>query len=133
MARFVESVFADPPSTQPTAKLPDIGSAPVPETLVALHVDPETGLTEAEVDTRRQRHGYNEVPEQKGHPVRTFLGKFWGVSAWMLELIIILSAVLRKYSDLIVVAALLVVNAVLSFAQERRAAGVVETLQPGSY
>jgi H+-transporting ATPase len=37
--------------------------------------------------------------------------------------------VLRKYSDLAVVSALLVVNAVLSFAQKRRAAGVVETLR----
>jgi magnesium-transporting ATPase (P-type) len=58
-----------------------------------------------------------------------FLGKFWGVSAWMLELIMILSAILGKYSDLVIVSALLVVNAVLSFLQERRAAGVVETLR----
>ena len=36
---------------------------------------------------------------------------------------------LGKYSDLAVVSALLVVNAVLSFAQEQRAAGVVETLR----
>jgi H+-transporting ATPase len=27
-----------------------------------------------------------------------FLGKFWGLSAWMLELIMVLSAVLKKYS-----------------------------------
>ena len=36
----------------------------------------------------------------------------------MLELIVVLSAVLRKYSDLAVVGALLVTNAVLSFMQE---------------
>jgi plasma-membrane proton-efflux P-type ATPase len=47
----------------------------------------------------------------------------------MLELIMILSAFLGKYPDLVVVGALLVVNAVLSFAQERRAAGVVEALR----
>jgi plasma-membrane proton-efflux P-type ATPase len=47
----------------------------------------------------------------------------------MLELIMLLSAVLGKYSDLVVVSALLIVNAVLSFLQERRAAGVVETLR----
>ena len=34
----------------------------------------------------------------------------------MLELIIVLSAVLRKFSDLAVVSALLIVNALLSFA-----------------
>jgi len=47
----------------------------------------------------------------------------------MLELIMLLSAFLRKYSDLAVVSALLVVNALLGFAQEHRAAGVVETLR----
>ena len=41
----------------------------------------------------------------------------------------VLSAVLGKYSDLVVVSALLVINAVLSFMQERRAAGVVEALR----
>ena len=47
----------------------------------------------------------------------------------MLELIMVLSAVLGNYSDLAVVGALLVVNAVLGFMQEHRAAGVVETLR----
>ena len=47
----------------------------------------------------------------------------------MLELIMILSAVLGKYSDLPVVGALLVVNAVLGFVQEHRAARVVQALR----
>jgi H+-transporting ATPase len=92
-------------------------------------VNPETGLTLADVEARRKEHGYNEVAEQKGRPVFEFLAKFWGVSAWMLELIMVLSAVLRKYSDLAVVGALLLINAVLSFLQERRAAGVVQALR----
>jgi plasma-membrane proton-efflux P-type ATPase len=121
---------AEPTSPkQAIVKSPDIASASVLDTLAALHVNPDTGLAGAEVDTRRKEHGYNEVAEQKGHPVIDFLRKFWGISAWMLELIMILSAVLGKYTDLIVVSALLVVNAVLSFSQERRAAGVVETLR----
>jgi plasma-membrane proton-efflux P-type ATPase len=47
----------------------------------------------------------------------------------MLELIMLLSLVLRHYSDLAIVGGLLVVNAVLGFAQERRAAGVMQTLR----
>jgi P-type E1-E2 ATPase len=47
----------------------------------------------------------------------------------MLELIMVLSGVLKKFSDLAVVGALLVINAVLSFMQESRAAGVVEALR----
>src|SRR5450756_2376288 len=117
------------PSKPANAKPPDIASASVPDTLAALHVNPDTGLTQAEVDVRRKEHGYNEVAEQKGHPVLKFLGKFWGISAWMLELIMVLSIVLGKYADLVVVSALLVINAVLSYMQERRAAGVVEALR----
>ena len=68
----------------------ELASASVAETLAALHVDAASGLTAAEVSARRQAHGYNEVVEQKAHPVRQFLAKFWGVLAWMLELIMVL-------------------------------------------
>ncbi len=78
------------PSTPANAKPPDIASASVPDALAALHVNPDTGLTRAEVNARRKEHGYNEVAETKGHPVLTFLRKFWGISAWMLELIMVL-------------------------------------------
>lgn len=104
-------------------------SGTIAETLEALHVDPQTGLTGAEIHVRRTQHGYNEVPERPGHPILRFLGKFWGVSAWMLEMIIVLSLILGEYSDVVVVSALLMVNAVLGFMQERRAAGVVEALR----
>ena len=110
-------------------KAPDIASASIPDTLAALHVNPDSGLGRAEVDARRKEHGYNEVAERKGHPVFRFLRKFWGISAWMLELIIVLLAVLGKYPDLILVSALLIINAAVSFMQERRAAGVVEALR----
>jgi plasma-membrane proton-efflux P-type ATPase len=113
----------------PAASPPDAASAPAPDSPAALHVDPETGLSRAEVDARRKVHGFNEVAEKKGHPALKFLGKFWGMSAWMLELIMVLSAVLGNYSDLAVVGALLVINAVLSFTQEHRAEGVVEALR----
>ncbi len=117
------------PSKATNAKPPDFVSASIPDTLSQLKVNPDIGLTRAEVDARRREYGYNEVAERKAHPVVKFLEKFWGISAWMLELIMVLSAVLGKYSDLAVVSALLVINAVLSFTQEHRAAGVVEALR----
>ncbi|TAK32825.1 MAG: plasma-membrane proton-efflux P-type ATPase [Myxococcaceae bacterium] len=114
---------------QPAPALPDLASTTVAEALAALRVRPDRGLTRAEVEARRKEHGFNEVTEERGHPLRMFLGKFWGLSAWMLELIMVLSAALGNYSDLAVVGALLVVNAVLGFLQEHRAAGVVEMLR----
>ena len=121
---------AKPAPVKPAnAKPPEIASESVPATLAALHVNPDTGLTRAEVDARRKEDGYNEVVQQKGHPVLKFFGKFWGLSAWMLELIMILSLAMRNYADLAIVGVLLVLNAVLGFWQERRAAGVMETLR----
>ena len=116
-------------SNRENSRGPDIASMSISETLALLEVDPAAGLTHAEAEVRLKEHGYNEVAEQKKHPVLKFLGKFWVMSAWMLELIMVLSAILRKYSDLAVVTALLVVNAVLSFLQERRASGVVDALR----
>ncbi len=87
------------------------------------------GLTTAEAARLLAEHGPNEVLEQRRHPVRALLAKFWGLSAWMLEIIMVVSALLGKYEDLAIVGGLLVVNAVISFAQDRRAAGVVETLR----
>src|SRR5579864_4901326 len=107
----------------------EMASASVSDTLASLKVNPETGLSRAEVDVRLQQNGYNEVAATKRHPVLKFLGKFWGISAWMLELIMVLSVVLGKYSDFVVVGMLLVINAVLSFMQESRAAGVVAALR----
>ncbi len=117
------------PAGPEKAGRPDIASLPVPAALAALRADPAAGLTNAEAELRRKEYGYNEVAEKKSHPVLLFLGKFWGLSAWMLELIMALSAALGKISDLVVVGALLVVNAVLGFMQEHRAAGVVEALR----
>jgi hypothetical protein len=47
-----KSGVESPPSKPATAKAPDIAAASVPDTLAALHVNPETGLTPAEVDAR---------------------------------------------------------------------------------
>jgi len=48
-----------------TSKIPDIAPASISETLKALDVNPEIGLTHVEVDNRRKEHGYNELAEQK--------------------------------------------------------------------
>lgn len=121
---------AGPAASKPAQTTPpDIASASVSDALSMLKVNPDVGLAQADVNDRRKEYGYNEVTEQQRHPLLKFLAKFWGISAWMLELIMVLSAVLGKYSDLVVVGALLVINAVLSFMQERRASGVVETLR----
>lgn len=107
----------------------DLRQAPLGRVLSNLGVDVQAGLPDAEVDARSQRYGLNEVPERKPDPLRELAKKFWGLSAWMLELIMVLSWVLGKYSDLVIVSGLLVVNAIVSFVQERRASGVIDALR----
>jgi H+-transporting ATPase len=59
-----ESEDEPAPLKPANAQPPDIASAPVPDTLAALRVNPDTGLTHAEVDVRRKEHGYNGVAER---------------------------------------------------------------------
>jgi H+-transporting ATPase len=107
----------------------DASPGSIPGTLAQLKVDPARGLDPAAVLAGRSAHGFNEVAREREHPLLGFLKKFWGLSAWMLELIMVVSAYLGKYPDLAVVGVLLMLNAVVGFAQERRAAGVVEALR----
>ena len=104
-------------------------SKSISETISNLESNIDTGLTKAQIKERINLHGYNEVLEKKSSPVLRFLRKFWGLSPWMLELIIILSAILKKYQDLVVVSVLLIVNAALSFFQENRASGVLDSMR----
>ena len=58
-----------------------------------------------------------------------FAKKFWGLTAWMLEVAIVLSFVLGKYLDVYIITALLLVNAILGFIQERQATRAVGALK----
>jgi len=97
--------------------------------LKILKSDPAIGLKETEVESRLRQYGYNEVLETKPNKLLLFLSKFWGLTSWMLELIIILSWFLHKNLDAYIVAGLLVFNAIIGFIQEQNAANAVEALK----
>jgi H+-transporting ATPase len=99
------------------------------EMLHYLGSDPQCGLGNIDARARLAREGANEVPEKPVHPFASFARKFWGLSAWMIELIALLSLLLHKYADLAVALGLLLVNAVLSFLQEQRASSAVAALR----
>jgi H+-transporting ATPase len=99
------------------------------EVLRSLHTDLNVGLKGLEVEARLKQYGYNEVPEKKATPLARFAKKFWGLTAWMLEIIIILSWILQRYADVYIVTGLLVFNSILGFLEEQRASNVVEGLK----
>lgn len=94
-----------------------------------LKADVKNGLSASEVEKRVKEYGYNEVPEKKANPYLSFGKKFWGLTAWMLEAVIVLSVILNKMIDMYVIVALLLLNAVLGFFQEQRASKAVDALK----
>jgi H+-transporting ATPase len=112
-----------------TEKILDFDHAKAEEVIIVLQSNMDHGLESTEVGARLKKYGYNEVPEKKVNPAATFARKFWGLTAWMLEGIIVLSWILQRYSDLYIVAGLLVFNAIIGFVEEQRASNVVETLK----
>jgi H+-transporting ATPase len=117
------------PSHDPAPRKVETPHAPAAVVVATLGSNLETGLTTQEARARLARDGANDVPEAKHHPVRAFARKFWGISAWMLELIAILSFALGKRADFWIAVSLLVVNALLSFLQEERASAAVAMLR----
>lgn len=114
--------------SQLTEKL-DFDQMRAEEVLKLLMSNQNTGLTSAEVERRLKQYGYNEVLEKKANPLIKFVKNFWGLTAWMLEVIIILSWILQRYSDLYIVSGLLVFNSILGFAEEEKASSAVEVLK----
>jgi len=99
------------------------------EELAALGSSRERGLSSAEAAIRLKRDGANEIAQKKQHPLWLLLKKFWGISAWMIELVALLSLVLKKYDDVWMALLLLVINALLSFLQEQHAADALAALR----
>lgn len=96
------------------------GTAPAP---------PPSGLTSAEVEARRAQFGANEVREERPQTVRLLLGQMWGPIPWMLEAALVLELVLGHLPEALILAGLLVLNAVLSTVQEQRAREAVDLLR----
>jgi len=99
------------------------------EVIKLLRSNLNLGLKQAEVENRLKQYGYNEVSEKKVNPVIRFVKRFWGLTAWMLEIIIILSWILQKYTDFYIVTALLFLNSILGFAEEQKASSAVDALK----
>ncbi|MHB8841082.1 MAG: HAD-IC family P-type ATPase, partial [Candidatus Aquicultor sp.] len=87
------------------------------------------GLSSEEARRRLARYGPNEVIEERKNPTIVFLGKLWTPVPWMLEAAIILTWLLGRTLDTIIIAFLLIFNVAVSFYQENRASNVLELLK----
>ena len=89
----------------------------------------EAGLSLVEIENKRKKFGFNEVPDKKINPWRQFAKKFWGLTAWLLEIIIVISIFLQHYTDVYIILGLLILNAVIGFEEEIRASKAVDALK----
>jgi H+-transporting ATPase len=101
----------------------------IADVLSELKVQVATGLSDEEVKQRQATYGLNEVTEKKQLLVLLFLKHFWGLTAIMLEITIVLSFLLHKYVDVYLIGGLMLFNAIIGFIQESKAAKTVQALK----
>ena len=101
----------------------------VQETLANWSVDPDSGLTSGEAKIKLGQHGPNEIEAKEEALWHRVFRRFWGPIPWMIEIAAILSAVVQKWEDFIIVIIMLLVNAFLDFFQEHRALNALKALK----
>jgi len=103
----------------------------------------ENGLSEQETQKRLERYGRNELIKEKGKTaLQIFIGQFKDFLIYLLFFAIFISIVIgiyestqnpgewpTEYTDAIVIATILIVNAVLGFYQEYQAEKSLESLK----
>ncbi len=101
----------------------------VQEILENWSIDPEYGLNDKQVNARFKQFGPNEI-EAKEEPLwHRIFRRFWGPIPWMIEIAAILSAVVHKWEDFIIISVMLLINAILDFFQEHRALNALKALK----
>jgi len=102
----------------------------LPDVLARLHVGASQGLTLAEVETRHQRYGPNQITERGGRGrLQIFLSQFTGLLVVILIVAAIVSVLVGDRKDAIAILAIVVLNAILGFVQEYRAEQAMAALK----
>ncbi|KAF9570892.1 hypothetical protein EC968_001201 [Mortierella alpina] len=100
-----------------------------PELEALLQTDPLVGLTDAEVERRRETFGRNELIEKKRHPLLKFLSYFTGAIAYLIEIACICAAIVEDWPDFGIILALLFINATIGFVEEAKAESALDALK----
>lgn len=90
----------------------------------------DKGLSSGEARKRLAKYGPNELKQEKGiSPIKIFLEQFNSPLVWILIGALIISIIMKEEIDAIVIAIIIILNAVLGFVQEYRAEKSIEALQ----
>jgi len=110
---------------------------PVEQVLAALHTDARLGLSEPEARSRLERYGRNDLTADAPVPAwRKFLAQFQDALVVLLLVAASISAALWFYErdsalpyEAIAIGAVVVLNAIMGYAQEARAESAVAALR----
>ncbi|MFH1637303.1 MAG: HAD-IC family P-type ATPase, partial [Candidatus Woesearchaeota archaeon] len=95
------------------------------------------GLSQKEAALRLRRYGFNDIKRTKKiSPLKLFLSQFNSILVWILLAAIVISIVLAEFfhhkdawTDAIVIAVILIINAILGFVNEYKAEKSIEALK----
>ena len=90
----------------------------------------ENGLTDEEAKNRLGKYGPNEIKEKKRiSPLKIFISQFKSFIIAILIAAVVVSLLIGETVDAVVIAAILLLNAVLGFIQEYKAEKAIEALK----
>jgi P-type Ca2+ transporter type 2C len=100
----------------------------------------QLGLSDAEAEKRIQEYGFNELPEKKKSLFLLFIKQFNSILVYILFAALVFSIVLpifedhdglyiSDFLDAFTIAAILIVNALLGFFQEKKAENAISSLR----
>ena len=89
------------------------------------------GLSEEDAEQRLEQCGPNALESKEESAILKFLRFFWGPIPWMIEVAAILSLIVKHWDDFIIIAVLLIFNAVIGFWEEHKAANALAALKEG--
>ncbi len=89
----------------------------------------DNGLTKEEVEDRLERFGYNEIQQKDETLFHRMLRRFIGPIPFMIEAAALLSAIVKRWEDFIIIMIMLFVNIFVDFYQESKALNAISMLK----
>lgn len=100
------------------------------EALAALSSSAETGLSASEAKSRLAEFGQNEIAKGKPTPWYVLLGRqFTSPLIYILLAAAFITGIMGHYNDVIIILAVLVINAAIGFYQERKAERAINNIK----
>jgi len=101
----------------------------VDDSLSDFQVNAKEGLSSEEAKERLEYFGRNEIDEKEEALWHQIFRRFWGPIPWMIEIAALLSALVQRWEDFIIISIMLLVNVGLDFFQEHKALSALKVLK----